>query len=126
MAKMNVRGLELDFNPLNARHIELMASSRDKMAKYYDKIKDVDPTTMDLREYAKWLKKACDVIISVFDDVFGEGTVDKLNLDRDDFTECFAAFEELQNGIEEAGKAGDFVKYLNDKYAPVPNESTNG
>lgn len=120
MAKINVNGTELNFNIMNARHIEAVATAQKELSQAWEAIKGKKPEETGVKGYVQTLKNAGKSITDCFDTAFGDGTVKKLGIDPDAYDECFKCFEELNAEIGRiSAQKNEFAEYINKKYKPV-------
>jgi len=113
---INVRGKELDFNFMNADHVQKWEDSRKTVQKRYSDIAKVTPEEVGLQEYADLLRKACASIFDLFDGIFGEGTSNELFGSECDFEACVDAFAEFEDGV--AAQATAFDKKVTSRIKP--------
>lgn len=113
---ITVKGVQLNFNFMNADHIQKWEDARKEVSSRYKDISDADMRNIGLQGYADLLRRACNSIFDLFDGIFGDGTSNDLFGSECDFEECIDAFGEFEAAIaDQANNFGDKVK----KYTPV-------
>ena len=111
---IKVKGKELDFNFLNADHVQKWEDARKEVSARYTDITAADPS--NLQEYVDLLRKACKSIFELFDGIFGDGTANEIFGAECDFNACIDAYGEFETAIkDQAQNFGDKVK----KFTPV-------
>lgn len=106
-----IRGQELDFNFMDADHIQKWSDARKEVAARYEDIAKADPAKMSLQEYADLLRRACNSIFDLFDGIFGDGTSNALFGEKCDFEACIDAYGDFETAIrDQANKFGDKVR----------------
>ncbi len=96
---ITVKGIELDFNFLNADHVQKWEDARKEVAARYADITAADPS--NLQEYVDLLRKACNSIFELFDGVFGDGTANDIFGAECDFEACIDAYGEFEAAIKD-------------------------
>jgi hypothetical protein len=113
---ITVKGKELDFNFLNADHVQKWENARNEVKARYKDIADADMSKIGLQEYADLLRRACNAIFDLFDGIFGDGTANDIFGAECDFEACMDAYGEFEAAIaDQAQNFGTKVK----KYTPV-------
>ncbi len=77
----------------------------------------------DIKEYAEYLRQECDVVINFIDDVFGEGTCNKLMGEKSSLSALIDLCDEITVAVKNSTKEAE--KKLA-KYEPNRNVSTDG
>ena len=108
---MKINGVELEVNFLDADFMEKLENCCKKVNDQAEKSKK---ELKDLT-YSQQIKAECKIIKDFFDDLFGEGTYEKIFQGKNDLMLCLSAFQEL---VEEKVKAQKNVNNLFSKYSP--------
>lgn len=111
---ITVRGVELDFNFLDADHVQRLVDARKDLAEKHKNIMQTDVSKVGLEEYAGLLRQACQVFFDLFDEQFGDGTSNKLfgkTCNLETVLDIYQEFEQAVAGQSEAfaKKAGAYV-----------------
>ncbi|MEG2575889.1 MAG: DUF6673 family protein [Christensenella sp.] len=111
---ITIRDKELNFNFMNADHVQKWEDSRKEVQKRYEDIAAADPSKMNLQEYADLLRRACSSIFDLFDGIFGDGTSNDLFGAECDFEVCIDAYGEFEQAIrtQAEGFGGRMDRFL--------------
>lgn len=90
---MKVRGIEFEFNPLNASHLERMAQAQEAYMARDKEIRAADKP--DLRSRIATVRAQCRNIVDFVDNMLGEGASAKLEMDPDDLGDCLSVLEDV-------------------------------
>lgn len=86
---MQIRGVEVDFDFLDADNVEKFENEAEKVKKQADEYKKQE---MKLSEA---IKIECGIIKNFFDKVFGEGTALRVFGEKNNLNDCIEAFSEI-------------------------------
>ena len=104
---MNIRGVEIDFNFLDADDIERFEKEAYKVKDECNKQKK---ETISLSEA---IRKECKIINNFFDNVFGQGISEKIFKGKNNLDEHIKAFEDIVRAkIEQQANLNEFDRYL--------------
>lgn len=101
---ITIKGKELNFNFMNADHIQKWEDARKEVKARYEDIASADMSEISLQEYADLLRRACNAIFELFDGIFGDGTANDLFGSECDFEECVNLYGEFEQAIESQAK----------------------
>lgn len=104
---MKIKNVELDFSFLNADDMERLENASKRVFDETEKVKDVEMS------YAKTLRFECNLIDTFFDEVFGEGTSEKVFGGKNNLDEKFEAFEDV---MKEKAKQDNKLANMYSKY----------
>ena len=107
-----INGIELELNIFEATQAEAFEEANKKVLSEKTKIDNVSGLTDKIKFF-------CDIVYDFFDDVFGEGTADKVFEGRMDMLECLEAYTEVieySNGGND--RANELLKRLNNPATP--------
>lgn len=96
---IKVKGLELDFNFMNAAHVQKWEDARKLISEKYKDVGNVDMENFSLQEYVELIRRGCNAIFDFFDELFGYGTSNKLFGCECDFEDCVDAFQSFEDGV---------------------------
>ena len=88
---MKVRGIEIDFDFFDADDIERFEKETKKVEEFSDKESKKDMTMSEA------IRKECNAVENFFDNVFGEGTSEKIFKGKKNLNEHIKAFEDVIN-----------------------------
>ena len=108
---MKINGVELEVNFLDADFMEKLENCCKKVNDQAEKSKK---ELKDLT-YSQQIKAECKIIKDFFDDLFGEGTSEKIFQGKNDLMLCLSAFQDL---IEAKAKMQQEMNSLFAKYSP--------
>ena len=108
---MKINGVELEVNFLDADFMEKIENCCRKVSEQAEKSKK---ELKDLT-YSQQIKAECKIIKDFFDDLFGEGTSEKIFQEKNDLMLCLSAFQEL---VEAKVKSQNEFNSLVSKYSP--------
>lgn len=108
---MKINGVELEVNFLDADFMEKLENCCKKVNDQAEKSKK---ELKDLT-YSQQIKAECKIIKDFFDDLFGEGTSEKIFQEKNDLMLCLSAFQDL---IEAKAKMQQEMNSLFAKYSP--------
>ena len=108
---MKINGVELEVNFLDADFMEKLENCCKKVNDQAEKSK----TELKDLTFAQQIKAECKIIKDFFDDLFGEGTSEKIFQGKNDLMLCLSAFQEL---VEEKVKMQQEMNSLFAKYSP--------
>ena len=108
---MKINGVELEVNFFEADFMEKVENCCKKVAEQAEKAKtDLKDLTL-----AQQIKAECKIIKDFFDEVFGEGTSEKIFKEKNDLKLCLSAFQDL---IQAKVKMQNEMNSLFAKYSP--------
>lgn len=113
---MIINGVQLDFSPLNYKHLEKYESAKKVCAeKYSFLLQDTGNKTP-----AEVIKAGIEFFGDFFDEIFGAGTSNKLFGSETDFEKVFDVYTQFVNGVEEVSRNAyaKFIPYLPDAAVP--------
>lgn len=90
---MKINDVELEVNFLDADFMEKVENCCKKVAEQAEKSKK----ELKNLTFSEQIKGECKIIKDFFDEVFGEGTSDKIFEGKNDLKLCILAFQELIN-----------------------------
>lgn len=96
---MTIRGIEFDFNPLNAAHIERVKAAEQMAAR---KKEELDASGYS--DMGDIIRSQCIQLRTFLDGCLGEGASEKLGLDNDDLEAISLVMEEFNRQNIEAQK----------------------
>ncbi len=96
---ITIKGKELNFNFMNADHIQKWEEARKDVKARYEDIATADMNALSLQEYADLLRRACYSIFELFDGIFGDGTANDLFGSECDFEECIDVYGEFEQAV---------------------------
>lgn len=108
---MKINGVELEVNFLDADFMEKIENCCRKVSEQAEKSK----TELKNLTLSQQIKGECKIIKDFFDEVFGEGTSDKVFKGKNDLKLCLSAFQDL---IEAKAKMQQEMNSLFAKYSP--------
>ena len=108
---MKINGVELEVNFLDADFMEKIENCCKKVSEQAEKSK----TELKNLTLSQQIKAECKIIKDFFDEVFGEGTSDKVFKGKNDLMLCLSAFQDL---IEAKAKMQQEMNSLFAKYSP--------
>ena len=108
MSMLKICGQELELDLFDADVMEVYEKSMDKVVKRAEENKK--HTKMS---NADGIREMCGIVKDFFDEVFGEGTADKLFKDKSNLAICMDAFGIVSS---EAGKMKGQVNAITNKY----------
>lgn len=108
---MKINGVDLEVNFLDADFMEKIENCCKKVSEQAEKSK----TELKDLTFAQQIKAECKIIKDFFDDLFGEGTSEKIFQGKNDLMLCLSAFQEL---VEEKVKMQQEMNSLFAKYSP--------
>jgi hypothetical protein len=108
MSMLKICGQELELDLFDADVMEVYEKSMDKVVKRAEETKK--HTKMS---NADGIREMCGIVKDFFDEVFGEGTADKLFKDKSNLAICMDAFGIVSS---EAGKMKGQVNAITNKY----------
>lgn len=107
---MNVLGVELEYDFLDADQLEVYERENRRVA---DDIKE--PSQYEGKSTADSIRLQCRIVDRFFDAVFGEGTARKIFRGKSNIRDHMEAFGIVAQAAQESGAS---LKSLEDKYAP--------
>ena len=108
---MKINGVELEINFLDADFMEKIENCCRKVSEKTEKAK----TELKDLTLSQQIKEECKIIKDFFDEVFGEGTSDKVFKGKNDLMLCLSAFQDLVNA---KAKMQNEMNSLFAKYSP--------
>ena len=108
---MKINGVELEVNFLDADFMEKIENCCKKVSENAEKAK----TELKNLTLSQQIKGECKIIKDFFDEVFGEGTSEKIFKEKNDLKLCLSAFQDL---IEAKVKMQNEMNSLFAKYSP--------
>jgi len=102
---MNINGVELELDIFDAD----VAEKYDKAIKKVMNIEDTKSMSI-----GEGIRTQCKAIFNVFDELFGQGTHERVFGDKVNLLECLKAFEALITGINEKNKE---IELIANKYS---------
>ena len=112
---LKINDVELEIDLLDADMAECYESAYRKMQKDVENI----PKNLSLAES---IRKQCKLIFNFFDEVFGEGTSEKIFGNKTNLRECIKAVEAL---IDHVNKDTEEANKIINKYSPNRVERRN-
>lgn len=103
---MNINGVELELDIFDAD----VAEKYDKAIK---KVMNIEEDTKSM-SIGEGIRTQCKAIFNVFDELFGQGTHERVFGDKVNLLECLKAFEALIAGINEKNKE---IELIANKYS---------
>lgn len=111
-----INGIELELNIFEATQAEAFEEANKKVLSEKTKIDNVSGLTDKIKFF-------CDIVYDFFDDVFGEGTADKVFEGRMDMLECLEAYTEvIEYSNSGNDRANELLKRLNNLATPKVTE----
>lgn len=101
---MIVNGIEFDFNPLNANHIE-----RIRTAQAASEAIDKEEKAKGSSDLAAVIRGQCRVVMVFIDGLLGEGASKQLGLDGNDLRACKKVSADILSAIRKEQEAVGFV-----------------
>ena len=108
---MKINGVELEVNFLDADFMEKIENCCRKVSEQAEKSK----TELKNLTLSQQIKAECKIIKDFFDELFGEGTSEKIFQGKNDLMLCLSAFQDL---IEAKAKMQQEMNSLFAKYSP--------
>ena len=108
---MKINGVELEVNFLDADFMEKVENCCRKVSEQAEKSK----TELKNLTLSQQIKAECKIIKDFFDELFGEGTSEKIFQGKNDLMLCLSAFQDL---IEAKAKMQQEMNSLFAKYSP--------
>lgn len=104
---MQIRGVEVEFDFLDADNIEKFENEAEKVKEKADKYKKQE------MKYSEAIRTECKIIKDFFDAVFGAGMSEKMFGKKDNLNDCIKAFEDVTNAKIEQQKVleSTFARY---------------
>ncbi|WP_346885101.1 DUF6673 family protein [Clostridium sp. UBA4395] len=103
---MNINGIELELDIFDAD----VAEKYDKAIK---KVMNIEEETKGM-SVGEGIRTQCKAIFKVFDELFGQGTHERVFGNKVNLLECLKAFEALITGINEKNKE---IELIANKYS---------
>lgn len=104
---MKILGIEVDFDFADADCLEKFEEQYPKTQKELEEIKYEDDKA------SKTIRNFCNVIFKFFNEIFGEGTSEKLFKGKSNYQLCLKAFKEIADEKDKQDKAvEDEMDYL--------------
>lgn len=121
---MKINGVELDFALYDAANVEMRQ-------RYFDELKKMQTVSQELPKGAsekEQISFLCKRIKTMFDNVFGEGTGEKVCMERDDLLICMDAYNQLVSEQNRQNHQYEIImNQIKEKAGQVlGNESTAG
>lgn len=102
---MKIKGIEFDFNPMNATHLERIADASEA---YDARDKEIQATSDEtLRGKIAAVRASCQNVITFIDAVLGEDASKKLKLDPEDLSNCLENLRLVTQTMIAEKKAAD-------------------
>lgn len=105
---MQIRGVEVDFDFLDADDIEKFENEAEKVQKKAEEYKKQE------MKYSEAIRLECKIIKDFFDNVFGKGISAKIFGEKDNLSDCIKAFEDVVNAkiAQQKDMENVFVRYI--------------
>ena len=108
---MIINGVEFDVDFTDADVLDLIEKESKNV---YDKAEKLREEKENLSP-AEGIRQECKIVKDFFDNVFGEGTSEKIFKGKDSLTQCLNAYEDTMNAYQEQYKS--YYDRIN-KYSP--------
>lgn len=109
---MNLNGIEIDFNFLDADNVEKFENEARKVVEKSEKTQKEELT------YSEAIRQECDVVEDFIDNVFGEGLSEKIFNGKKDLLDHIKIFQKI---VDEKNNKQAELQNLYNKYAPNPS-----
>lgn len=113
---MNIRGIEIDFDFLDADNVEILEKEIQKVLEKNQESKLVKKNLSDA------IKTECNIIDDFIDNVFGQGISEKIFQGKKNLTEHIKVFEEI---IENKIKQQNELQNTFNRYMPNRQQRRN-
>ena len=110
---MNIKGIEIDFNFLDADNVEKF---EEEAKKVMEKTKD---KTIEELSYAEALRKECEIVEDFIDNVFGKGISKQIFKGKSNLAEHIEAFQII---VDEKNSKQKELENLLNRYLPNKQE----
>lgn len=111
MSKINIKGVELEINVLDADTAEKMENAMEHV-----RIKSAEFQADKSMKLSAGIRAVCQLVFECFNSIFGDGTDKRIFGNHTDMGECMEAFAELARQTKQEGK--ERVSSITQKYAP--------
>jgi hypothetical protein len=108
---MTINGIEFDVDFTDADVLEKMEKAREEVG---IKASELEKNKNNISE-AEGIRQECKIVKEFFDNVFGEGTSEKIFGNKNSLMECANAYEDTMNAYQEQYK--EYYEKVN-QYSP--------
>ena len=98
---MTINGVEFEIDFTDADVMELIDRESQIASQ---KAKELEKQNLDDLSLAEGIRQECKIVKDFFDNVFGEGTSEKIFGNKDSLMECINAYEDTMNAYQEQYK----------------------
>lgn len=111
MSKINIKGVELEINMLDADQAEKVEKELESVKNKCEKLQ-----ANNNMKLSDGIRKTCQIVFDCFNSIFGDGTDKRIFGNRTDMGECMEAFAELAKQTQDSGM--QTVQNITSKYSP--------